>query len=124
MIWLAVLGRQMELRLGGFRYLLFILITGIISNIVQYMMSGPNFLGYSGILCAMLSFIWVRQKKAAWEGYVLQDSTMGFMLLFLITIAVIGYLVKYHLIEQGVTQFLVAEVFMYVALIGMAILLL
>lgn len=89
MIWLAVLGRQMEQRLGIFRYIFFILLTGILCNLAQYMMSGPNFLGFSGVLCAMLSFIWVRQRKAAWEGYILQDSTMGFMLFFLVTVAVI-----------------------------------
>jgi GlpG protein len=89
MIWLAVLGKQMEQRLGGFRYILFILITGILCNLAQYFVSGPNFLGFSGILCAMLGFIWVRQRKAAWEGYILQDSTMGFILFFLITVAVI-----------------------------------
>jgi len=71
------------------------------------MMSGPNFLGYSGILCAMLSFIWVRQRKAAWEGYVLQDSTMGFMLLFLITVAVIQ-LASFYMEINGKTAFAIA----------------
>jgi len=42
---------------------------------------------------------------------------------YLITIAIIGYLIKYHFIHQEVTQFLVAEVFMYVAAIGLIILL-
>lgn len=107
MIWLAVLGRQMELRLGWSRYILFILITGILCNVAQYLMSGPNFLGYSGILCAMLSFIWVRQRKAAWEGYVLQDSTMGFMLLFLVTIAVIQ-LVSFYMEISGKTPLAIA----------------
>ena len=43
---------------------------------------------------------------------------------YLITIALIGYLVKYRFIHQEVTQFLVAEIFMYVAIIGLAVLLL
>jgi len=89
MTWLIVLGRQIEQRLGSFRYLLFIIITGIGCNIAQYLVSGPNFLGFSGILCAMLTFVWIRQKKAAWEGYLLQDSTMGFMMFFLLTVLAI-----------------------------------
>lgn len=83
MLWLIVLGKQMEQRLGAQRYLLFILLVGIFSNTCQYLMSGPNFLGYSGILCGMLTFIWMRQKVAVWEGYPLQQSTIAFMMFFI-----------------------------------------
>ncbi|MCB1148667.1 MAG: rhomboid family intramembrane serine protease, partial [Chlamydiia bacterium] len=71
MLWLLVLGRQMEDRLGKGRYILFILLTGIFSNTCQYLMSGSNFLGISGVLAGMLAYIWVRQRKAPWEGYLL-----------------------------------------------------
>lgn len=84
MIWLIVLGKQMEQRLGPSRYILFIVITGILSNTLQYFMAGPNFIGFSGVLCAMLTFIWVRQKRAAWEGYQLQTSTFTFIMVFII----------------------------------------
>ncbi len=84
MIWLIVLGRQMEQHLGVGRYILFIVLTGILSNTFQYLMTGPNFIGFSGVLCAMLTFIWMRQKKAAWEGYQLQSSTFTFVMLFII----------------------------------------
>lgn len=83
MIWLVVIGRQMEERMGKKSYLLFILATGIISNTLQYLAGGPNFLGFSGVLCAMLTYVWVRQKKAAWEGYQLLPSTMGFISIFI-----------------------------------------
>lgn len=84
MIWLIVLGKQLETRLGAWRYLLFIVITGIFSNTAQYLMGGPNFIGFSGVLCAMLAFIWVRQRKAAWEGYQLEGSTLKFMAFFIL----------------------------------------
>lgn len=84
MAWLLILGRQMESRMGVPRYLLFILITGIVSNTAQYLMSGPNFLGFSGILCAMIVFIWFRQKQAPWEGYNLPASTMGLITVFIL----------------------------------------
>jgi len=84
MIWLIVLGKQMEEKLGPMRYILFIEITGVFSNTLQYLMSGPNFLGFSGVLCAMLMFIWMRQKRAAWEGYQLQSSTFTFIMVFII----------------------------------------
>ena len=84
MIWLVILGKQIEQRLGVVKYIIFILITGIFSNTAQYLMGGSNFLGFSGILCAMLTFIWARQRAAAWEGYFLQPSTMGFMAFFIL----------------------------------------
>lgn len=84
MIWLIVLGKQIEQRLGAGRYILFIVVTGIISNTLQYLMTGPNFIGFSGVLCAMITFVWIRQKKAAWEGYQLQSSTFIFIMAFII----------------------------------------
>lgn len=76
MLWLVILGRQIEQRLQTFRYVIFILIAGIIANIAQYLVSGANFIGFSGVLCAMFTFIWMRQQRAAWEGYQLHRSTI------------------------------------------------
>lgn len=84
MMWLAVLGPQIEMRLKPFRYLLFILITGLFSNTMQYMMSGANFIGISGVLCAMLGLIAARQKVAPWEGYLLQRGTIGLIAFFIL----------------------------------------
>lgn len=84
MIWLVVIGKQIEERLGPTRYIIFIILTAIFSNTLQYLMGGPNFLGFSGVLCAMLAFIWMRQKKAAWEGYQMQTSTFTFIMVFII----------------------------------------
>lgn len=85
MLWLIVLGKQIEQRLTSWRYILFILILGIISNTAQYLVSGPNFIGFSGILCGMLVFIWVRQRNAAWEGYQMDRLTLMFMLIFVLS---------------------------------------
>lgn len=84
MIWLAILGKPMEKRLGIGRYSIFILITGIVSNTCQYLMGGPNFLGFSGVLCGMLTFIWSRLRYAAWEGYPLQKASINFTLFFIL----------------------------------------
>jgi GlpG protein len=84
MIWLLVLGKQLEDRLGPGRYILLIVLTGLFSNTLQYLMSGSNFLGFSGVLCGMITFVWMRQKKAAWEGYQMQSSTMSFITVFII----------------------------------------
>ncbi len=83
MLWLYALGRQLEQKLGAVRYLFFILLTGVITNIAQYMMTGSNFIGFSGILCAMITFIMARQVLAAWEGYRLDKMTKIFILVFI-----------------------------------------
>lgn len=83
MLWLYVLGRQLEVHLKPVRYLLFIALAAAVTNTAQYLMGGPSFLGISGVLCAMLTYIWKRQNDAPWEGYQLQRSTFLFMMIFL-----------------------------------------
>lgn len=83
MAWLYILGKQLEFQLKPVRYILFILIAAAFTNTAQYLISGPNFIGFSGVICAMLSFIWQRQKEAPWEGYQIQKSTFNFMMIFI-----------------------------------------
>ncbi|MFZ0564714.1 MAG: rhomboid family intramembrane serine protease [Chlamydiales bacterium] len=83
-LWFILLGNQIEYRIGWPRYLAFIVFTGIVSNTAQYLMSGPFFLGLSGIVCAMAGFIWARQQVAPWEGYLLHRFTLIFLASFVI----------------------------------------
>ncbi|MBB64112.1 MAG: hypothetical protein CMO81_03525 [Waddliaceae bacterium] len=76
MLWLLVLAGQIEERLGKNRYLLFIFLTATLSNTAQYLISGYSFVGFSGVICAMAGFIWMRQQRAAWEGYSMQPGTL------------------------------------------------
>lgn len=83
MLWLWVLGKQIEQRVGISRYLLLTLLIGVFSNTIQYLMSGPFFLGYSGVIMGLAGFIWSREKVAPWEGYPLQKSMVLFLVLFI-----------------------------------------
>jgi GlpG protein len=83
MLWLWMLGRQIEERIKKWQYLSITLIIGILSNTFQYLMSGPLFIGYSGVICGLAGFIWVRQKRAPWEGYPLQRATLIFLAIFI-----------------------------------------
>jgi GlpG protein len=87
MLWLAVLGIQIEPRIGTRKFLIFVLSAAIFSNTAQYLMSGPNFLGFSGVLCAMLTFIWIKQKKEPWEGYQMQNATFVMIAIFILAMA-------------------------------------
>jgi GlpG protein len=105
MLWLIFLGKQIEQRIGGIRFLIFILITGVIANVCQYLMSGPNFLGFSGVVLAMAGFIWVRKKIAPWEGYPLNATTLLFLAFFIL--AMMGLQFVTALIQiTGTTSFM------------------
>jgi GlpG protein len=83
MLWLWVLMPAIEARLGFFRLLSFTLAAAVVSNTVQYLLSGPFFLGYSGVLSAFASFIWIRQRRAPWEGYSISKSNLLFLFGFI-----------------------------------------
>jgi len=83
MLWLWILGRQVELRSGKGRYILITLILGIVSNTCQYIASGPFFLGYSGIITGLAGYIWMRQRVAPWEDYNLPRGTLLFLGIFI-----------------------------------------
>jgi GlpG protein len=83
-LWFILLGNQIEFRLGWWRYFLLILGTAIISNTAQYLMSGPFFMGLSGTVVGMAAFIWARQQRAPWEGYLLHRFTLIFLAIFVI----------------------------------------
>lgn len=93
MLWLVMLGKQMERRLSPGKYIFFILISAIFSNTCQYILSGPNFIGYSGVLCAMIVFIWMRQRYYPWEGYHLDKANMALISLFVLGILALQILV-------------------------------
>jgi GlpG protein len=91
MFWLVLLGKQVEQRISRFKYLLLILIIGIISNLSQYFMSGPYFLGYSGIIMGLVGFIWSREKLAPWEGYPLQKTIFFFLAIYVVLMFVLSF---------------------------------
>ncbi len=93
---------------------------------VEYFVAEAVIILISG-LCVAFSL--VRHRLMNTDVFVSRQIVYNSFVIFvtgayLVTIAVIGYLGKYRLFRQEVTQFLVAEIFMYVAVIGMILLLL
>ncbi len=84
-LWLWELGRRLELGMGWPRYLLFVVFTGVAANVAQYFWSGPsNFGGMSGVVYALVGFIWLRQKFAPERLYSVAPGLIVFMLVFLV----------------------------------------
>lgn len=84
MIWVWVLGRPIEHRIGLFRMALLSIVIGVGSNVAQYLMGGPFFIGYSGVVMGLAGFIWSREQVTPWEGYPIQKSTLLFLVLFVL----------------------------------------
>lgn len=89
MIWVWILLKPIEARLSKLKICLMILLLGIVSNTAQYLMSGPNFMGFSGVVVGLAGYIWVRQKVAPWEGHPVQKATLLFLFFFVLAMFVL-----------------------------------
>lgn len=82
MLWLKDLGSQIENRFSS-RYLaFFILFCASLSNVSQYIVSGPSFGGMSGVVYGLFGFIWIRSRY---------DPISGFYLDRIVVIMLIGW---------------------------------
>lgn len=84
LLLLRDLGRVIEINHGS-RYLaVFVVVTGVLSDIAQYELGrNPLFAGMSGVVYGLLGLIWVRGKIDPRVGYGLSRSTVQFMLIWL-----------------------------------------
>lgn len=90
LIWIFTLMKQVEQRLGIFKTLMLSSIIAAISNTVQYLVSGPFFLGASGVVIGLACFIFAREKKAPWEGYTLSKMLVFFILAYVILLVALS----------------------------------
>ena len=67
LVWWWMLGRQLELSFGSSALIFFFVIASLFSNIAQLVVSGPNFGGLSGIVYALVGFVWwIGWLRPAW----------------------------------------------------------
>jgi GlpG protein len=84
MMSLASLGRLLEGRYGRVWMVVFVLLTGIGSNLAQYFMTGPGFGGMSGVIYALFGFAWIRGWCDPTAGFRLGANSVFIMLLWLV----------------------------------------
>lgn len=84
MWWLKDLGTAIE-RVFSARYLLvFVLVTAAISQVLEYVMSGPTiFGGMSGVVYGLFAFIWIRGRLDPSFPYRMPQQLVTFMLIWL-----------------------------------------
>jgi len=83
--WMTTdLGSALERRVGGGRLAGLILLTGALSNALQYVVTAnPYFGGLSGVVYALLGYIWVKGRRDPSLGLGLSRQTVVILLAWL-----------------------------------------
>ncbi|MGX9418637.1 rhomboid family intramembrane serine protease GlpG [Vibrio sp. RC27] len=87
LLWWWQLGGNIEKQLGPSKLMLIFLASAALSNVGQYWVDGPSFGGLSGVVYALVGYIWIVGWQRPDLGVSLSRPVIGFMLVWL----VIGY---------------------------------
>jgi len=83
-MWWWQLGGEIEKKLGSLPLLNVFLITAICSNLGQYLVSGANFGGLSGVVYGLVGFIWWLGWLAPKKGLTLPKPLVGILLFWML----------------------------------------
>ena len=82
MLWLLDLGGMIEARQGRWHFARLVLVIACVSNVAQFLVSGPMFGGMSGVVYGLLGYIWVKGKRDPASGLFLHSQTALMMLIY------------------------------------------
>lgn len=88
LLWWWSLGGQIERLFGTSTLLLLFVSSALLSNVGQLITSGPNFGGLSGVVYAVVGFVWWAGWLRPQWGLSLPKPVIGFLLIWL----VLGYM--------------------------------
>ena len=84
MLWIWVVAARIE-RIQGLNVLLgLVVFSGLLSNLAQYMVSGPLFGGMSGVVFAVLAYTWLWDRRKTSERFNLPPALMALMVVWLV----------------------------------------
>lgn len=83
-MWWWQLGGQIEQTEGKWSILQLFLLSATISNLGQFIVSGPNFGGLSGVVYAVVGYVWWVGWLAPQRGLQLSKPIIGFLLFWLL----------------------------------------
>lgn len=84
LLWWWQLGGDIEKRLGSVKLIEIFLISAAVSGTGQYWVEGANFGGLSGVVYALVGYLWMLTWKRPELGLIIQRPIVGFMLVWLI----------------------------------------
>ncbi len=83
-MWWWQLGGSIEKTLGKATLINLLLISAIVSNVGQYLVSGSNFGGLSGVVYALVGFVWWFGYLAPERGLSLAKPLVAFLLFWIV----------------------------------------
>ncbi len=84
LLWTWELGRRIELVYQRKVIILLVLFMGIVSNIAQFLMTGPMFGGLSGVIFGLMAYTWLWDRLCPQQRFGMPPMLMTFMLIWLI----------------------------------------
>ncbi|GAL37882.1 GlpG protein [Vibrio maritimus] len=84
LLWWWQLGGDIEQRLGAKKLLEIFLLSAAVSGTGQYWVEGANFGGLSGVVYALVGYLWMLTIKRPDLGLEIQKPIVGFMLVWLV----------------------------------------
>ncbi|MBN1359903.1 MAG: rhomboid family intramembrane serine protease [Sedimentisphaerales bacterium] len=82
MLWLRDLGSMIESRKGIWMLLALVLVLAATSNVGQYLHTGPNFGGMSGVVYGLLGYVWMQGRYNPSAGLSLHPQTVTMMIIW------------------------------------------
>lgn len=83
-LWWWQLGGDIEKRLGSVKLLQIFVVSAALSGAGQYWVEGANFGGLSGVVYALVGYLWMLTYKAPQLGLSMPKPIVGFMLAWLV----------------------------------------
>ena len=84
LLWWWYLGGAVEKRIGSGKLVVITVISALLSGFVQHQFSGPWFGGLSGVVYALMGYVWLRGERDPQSGIYLQRGLILFSLVWLI----------------------------------------
>ena len=84
LLWWWQLGGDIEKKLGSFKLGLLFLLSAALSGAAQYWVEGANFGGLSGVVYALVGYLWMLDWRAPNVGLQMPKPLIGFMLVWLV----------------------------------------
>lgn len=84
MLWLLQFGGVIERTEGTFYLAALFLVSAALSNTAQYMVSGPHFVGMSGVVYALFGYIWGMSRYSNTVRYGVPPQTSRVMFIWLL----------------------------------------
>lgn len=88
LMWWWDLGVMIESRRGSLKFLLMVAVMAAGSNAMQFVMTGPNFLGLSGVVFGLFGYVWVKGKLDPSDGMGISNQTATWMLVWFVACSI------------------------------------